>query len=145
MISRQNNEESISLSEFVMLLIILLLILIGFITSNPNPNYILESLIICIIGVIMFSIYLFIKKYAKRQTFDIRIDETNNSCYNQTVVPTIGIFTAIIPLNNLDDFEDYEDFDDNNHQLNHDLPPNYEQINQNFDRLPTYDEIIQNL
>src|SRR4051812_23197232 len=133
MISLRTDQESISITEFVMLLMILLLILFGFITSNPN--YILESLIICIIGVIMLSVYLYVKRLAKHRTLNIRIDETNHS--NQ-VIPSIGIITAIFPINinNLQELNLNQDLTNQN-------PPSYSQINLT-DGLPSYEETIQN-
>lgn len=141
MISVENQEETVSVSEFVMLLMVLLLILFGFMTSNPN--YILESMIICIIGVIMFAVYLYIKKYAKRQTLNIRIEESNPLPSNPLLpTTTIGIFTAFIPLNTtvgpLDDIsvcgdQSTEDSD----------PPTYEQIVA-AEPPPPYDQIIHN-
>ena len=128
-----------SVSEFVMLLMVLLLILFGFITSNPN--YILESMIICIIGVIMFAVYLYIKKYAKRQTLNIRIEESNRMPSNPLLpTATIGIFTAFIPLNTgpLDDISVSAD------QLASDSgPPSYEQI-VSSEQPPAYHDVIHN-
>jgi general stress protein CsbA len=132
MINSRNSFDSISVSEFVMLLIILLLILIGFISSNPQ--YFIESFIVGIIAVIMFAVYLYIKKYAKLQSINRDINELN-SMNNYTVYPTqtIGILTVIMPFNT-----NYNNNQTN--QMSEDMPPNYEQIN----RLPTYEEIVQN-
>jgi amino acid transporter len=132
MINSRNSFDSISVSEFIMLLIILLLILIGFITSNPQ--YFIESFIVGIIAVIMFAVYLYIKKYAKLQSINRDINELN-SMNNYTVYPTqtIGILTVIMPFNT-----NYNNNQTN--QMSEDMPPNYEQIN----RLPTYEEIVQN-
>ncbi len=128
----RKNFDSISVSEFIMLLIILLLILIGFITSNPQ--YLIESFIVGIIAVIMFVVYLYIKRYAKLQSINRDINELN-SLDNYTVYPTqtIGILTVIMPFNT-----NYNNNQTN--QMSEDMPPNYEQIN----RLPTYEEIVQN-
>jgi len=133
MISLRSNHESISVSEFVMLLILLLLILIGFISSNPN--YIIESFIVCIIAVIMFAIYLYIKKYAKQQTINVAIDQFNG-LNTHTVFPnaTIGILTVIMPLNTSSP----------DNQTSDHLPPSYQQIDHSINRLPTYEEIVQN-
>jgi amino acid permease len=128
----RNSFDSISVSEFIMLLIILLLILIGFITSNPQ--HFIESFIVGIIAVIMFAVYLYIKRYAKLQSMNRDINESN-SINNYTVYPTqtIGILTVIMPFNT-----NYNNNQTN--QISEDMPPNYEQIN----RLPTYEEIVQN-
>jgi amino acid transporter len=132
MMNFRKNFDSISVSEFIMLLIILLLILIGFITSNPQ--YLIESFIVGIIAVIMFVVYLYIKRYAKLQSINRDINELN-SLDNYTVYPTqtIGILTVIMPFNT-----NYNNNQTN--QMSEDMPPNYEQIN----RLPTYEEIVQN-
>ncbi len=132
MMNFRNSFDSISVSEFIMLLIILLLILIGFITSNPQ--HFIESFIVGIIAVIMFAVYLYIKRYAKLQSMNRDINESN-SINNYTVYPTqtIGILTVIMPFNT-----NYNNNQTN--QISEDMPPNYEQIN----RLPTYEEIVQN-
>ncbi len=82
----------------------------------------------------MFAVYLYIKRYAKLQSMNRDINELN-SINNYTVYPTqtIGILTVIMPFNT-----NYNNNQTN--QISEDMPPNYEQIN----RLPTYEEIVQN-
>lgn len=123
----RRNEESISITEFVMLTVILLLILIGFISSNPD--HVIEFLLICIIAVIMLAVYFYIKKYAENAI--ILQDPTSSSNPGGASFPAsarIEIISVIFPIEET--------------QVNIDLPPSYEQVDTN-DALPPYHNVVK--